>query len=84
MSLHAIIDQFYLVLFAQQNLNTFRQYFISLISIFAHDNFIHRLCVLRCNSAKLKVGNDDDDVRPDITELVSVLITSSLLVRGWV
>ena len=38
----------------------------------------------RCNSAKLKVGNDDDDVGPDITELVSVLITSSLLVRGWV
>ena len=39
----------------------------------------------RCNSAKLKVGNDDDDeVSPDITELVSVLITSSLLVRGWV
>ena len=30
-SLHALIDQFYLELFAQQNLNTFRQYFISLI-----------------------------------------------------
>ena len=29
-SLHAITDQFCLVLFAQQNLNTFRQYFISL------------------------------------------------------
>ena len=35
-SLHAITDQFCLVLFAQQNLNTFRQYFISLIYIFAH------------------------------------------------
>ena len=35
-SLHAITDQFCLVLFAQQNLNTFRHHFISLIYIFAH------------------------------------------------